>query len=470
MLEMALHPTDDRRNRRMAGTTETDGSAKKEHEDAALCERMAGIRHKVLVLSGKGGVGKSSVAAVLAIALARKGKRVGVLDIDIHGPSIPRLLDVEGERVGGAEDSIRPVKARGGISVMSIGLLLRGSSDAVIWRGPLKYNVIKQLLRDVEWGELDYLIVDSPPGTGDEPLSVAQLIPDADGALIVTTPQTLATDDVRRSIGFTRQLNLPVLGVVENMSGFVCPGCGESVDVFGAGGGAAMADEMGVPFLGRVPIDADMVAASDIGALDTFLAGESPGAGAFLKAAEKLTRNVENLPGDGDTAAGTQMPADQSAPDRAEKAPDHAERVSGHAEKASDNAESPGADRQHEETMSSEQSKRRRIAVPTDGGRLAQHFGHCSEFMVFEAAGSSEGVTRVDVLEAPPHRPGLLPGWLGQHGVDVVIAGGMGQRAQELFRQGGIEVVIGARSDDPSEVARMFVDGELETGPNICDH
>jgi Mrp family chromosome partitioning ATPase/predicted Fe-Mo cluster-binding NifX family protein len=422
----------------MADPKGTEENARKQNEDGALGRRMAGIRHKILVLSGKGGVGKSSIAAVLAIALARDGKKVGVLDIDIHGPSIPRLLDVEGERAVGTKDSIQPARARNGISVMSLGLLLRGSSDAVIWRGPLKYNVIKQLLRDVEWGELDYLIVDSPPGTGDEPLSVAQLIPDADGALVVTTPQALATDDVRRSIGFARQLNLPVLGVIENMSGFVCPDCGKSVDVFGAGGGAAMAEETGVPFLGRVPIDAGMVAASDIGALDSFLEGHSSGADALLEAAEKLTGNMETVP-----------PRDSD--------PEPTETTQG------------DMPMQEQQTEKSRKDKRR-IAIPTEGGRLAQHFGHCSEFMVFESAGSSDSVERVEVLEAPPHQPGLLPGWLGQHGVDVVIAGGMGQRAQQLFRQGGIEVVVGASSDDPSEIVRSFVAGGLETGPNICDH
>jgi Mrp family chromosome partitioning ATPase/predicted Fe-Mo cluster-binding NifX family protein len=440
----------------MAEAREPEGGTRKQQEDAALGQRMAGIRHKILVLSGKGGVGKSSIASVLAIALARKGKKVGVLDIDIHGPSIPRLLDVEGERVMGSEDSIQPVRARRGISVMSLGLLLGGSSDAVIWRGPLKYNVIKQLLRDVEWGELDYLIVDSPPGTGDEPLSVAQLIPDADGALIVTTPQSLATDDVRRSIGFTRQLNLPVLGVIENMSGFVCPDCGKGVDVFGAGGGAAMAEDMGVPFLGRVPIDAGIVAASDIGTLDTFLEGKSTGAEALLEAAETLTRNVEDLPLSDNSAPGG--PESRPGEGRAESA----ERAQGEGRMADQQAEDEQAEK--------ERVGKRRIAIPTDGGRLAQHFGHSSEFVVFESAGSPDSVERVEVLEAPPHKPGLLPEWLGRHGVDVVIAGGMGQRAQQLFREGGIEVVVGASSDEPSEIVKSFVAGELKTGPNVCDH
>jgi ATP-binding protein involved in chromosome partitioning len=407
-------------------------------EDAALAQRMAGIKHKILVLSGKGGVGKSSVAAGLAIALARSGHRVGVLDIDIHGPSIPRLLDIEGERVVGSEDSIQPVKTRDGIRVMSLGLMLQGSSDAVIWRGPLKYSVIKQLLRDVEWGELDYLIVDSPPGTGDEPLSVAQLITDADGALIVTTPQMVATNDVRRSIAFSRQLNLPVLGVIENMSGFVCPSCGESVDVFGAGGGATMAAEMGVPFLGRVPIDAAMVAACDTGTLDTFLSSESTGATAFMAAAERLIRGIEGV--DDRTKGGNR---EMNKPVQ------------------------PAAD-PHEPTESP--SHRKRIAVPTAGGKLAQHFGHSSEFTIFESSGSPESVAQVEVLEAPPHEPGLLPAWLSDRGVDVVIAGGMGQRAQELFRHGGIEVVVGAASDDPAETVRSYVEGRLETGQNLCDH
>jgi ATP-binding protein involved in chromosome partitioning len=234
-------------------------------ERQALAKRMCQIRHKVLVLSGKGGVGKSTVAVNLAFSLAEAGKRVGLLDIDIHGPSIPRLLGLGPPAIQSRDDAMRPVDYSDRLRVMSIGFLLPEPDAAVIWRGPLKMSVIKQFLKDVEWGELDYLIIDSPPGTGDEPLSVCQLIPDADGAIIVTTPQEVALADVRKSISFCRAVQMPVLGVIENMSGFVCPKCGEVTDIFKSGGGETMAIEMGVAFLGSIPIDARVVQASDAG-------------------------------------------------------------------------------------------------------------------------------------------------------------------------------------------------------------
>jgi Mrp family chromosome partitioning ATPase len=234
-------------------------------ERQALARRMCQIRHKILILSGKGGVGKSTVAVNLASSLANAGKRVGLLDVDIHGPSIPGLLGLGPSAIQGRNDAMRPVAYSERLKVMSIGFLLPEPDAAVIWRGPLKMSVIKQFLKDVDWGELDYLIIDSPPGTGDEPLSVCQLIPDADGAIIVTTPQEVALADVRKSIDFCRTVAMPILGVIENMSGFVCPKCGEVTAIFKSGGGEQMALELGVPFLGSIPIDARVVQASDSG-------------------------------------------------------------------------------------------------------------------------------------------------------------------------------------------------------------
>ncbi len=275
-----------------------DGESEKDFlERQALAKRMCGIKHKILVLSGKGGVGKSTVSAALALALSRSGRRVGLLDIDLHGPSIPRLLGLTRARATGTEGSIDPVVTPDGLRVMSMGFLLPNADDALIWRGPLKYGMIKQFLRDVEWGELDYLIVDSPPGTGDEPLSIGQLIEDADGAVLVTTPQALSVSDVRKSVNFARQLKLPVLGIVENMSGLVCPDCGTRVDVFGSGGGEAMASDMGVPFLGSIPIDPAMVPAGDSGDLSGYLAGGTSGAGAFDGLVHRLVGLVEQSEG-----------------------------------------------------------------------------------------------------------------------------------------------------------------------------
>jgi ATP-binding protein involved in chromosome partitioning len=222
------------------------------------------IRHKIVVLSGKGGVGKSTVAVNLAVALGMEGKKVGLLDVDIHGPSVPKMLHLEGTKLESSEDKIFPADF-GGLKVMSIGFLLPDEADAVIWRGPAKAGAIRQFISDVEWGDLDYLVIDCPPGTGDEPLTVVQTLGKIDGAVVVTTPQDLAIADVRKSITFCGQLNLPVLGVIENMSGFVCPHCGETVDIFKSGGGEIMAKAMRVPFLGRIPMDATVMAAADDG-------------------------------------------------------------------------------------------------------------------------------------------------------------------------------------------------------------
>jgi len=234
-------------------------------EQEQIRDRVKQIKHQILVLSGKGGVGKSTVAVNLAVSLALAGRKVGLLDIDIHGPSIPKILNLEGKTIQAVGDAILPVEMTENLKVMSIGFLLQASSDAVIWRGPMKYQMIKQFLKDVDWGGLDFLVVDSPPGTGDEPLSIVQLLENADGAIIVTTSQEVALSDVRKCITFCRQLNLPVIGVLENMSGFVCPKCGEITDIFKSGGGEKMAIQMNVPFLGRIPIDPQIVRACDSG-------------------------------------------------------------------------------------------------------------------------------------------------------------------------------------------------------------
>lgn len=234
-------------------------------EQTQIRNNIQRIKHKILVLSGKGGVGKSTVATNLAMSLALAGKKVGLLDIDIHGPSVPKILGIEKEIVQTIGDTLLPVEMTGNLKVMSIGFLLRQSNDAVIWRGPMKYQMIKQFLKDVQWGNLDFLVVDSPPGTGDEPLSIIQLLEDADGAVVVTTPQEVALSDVRKCISFCKNLDLSVLGVVENMSGFVCPKCGEKTDLFKSGGGEFMARQMSVPFLGRIPIDPQIVQACDSG-------------------------------------------------------------------------------------------------------------------------------------------------------------------------------------------------------------
>ena len=239
--------------------------AQRQQEEMILSQRMSEIGRKLLVLSGKGGVGKSTVATNLAVALAEAGRKVGLLDVDIHGPSVPKMLGLEGGRLVSDGMSFYPVQAGENLLVMSIAFLLQESSDAVIWRGPRKFSAIRQFLTDVAWGKLDFLIVDSPPGTGDEPLSVAQLVGSPAEAVIVTTPQDVAISDVRRCVSFCRAMMLPVAGIVENMSGFVCPRCGERVDLFKTGGGRELAEKEGVPFLGSIPFEPTVVESGDAG-------------------------------------------------------------------------------------------------------------------------------------------------------------------------------------------------------------
>lgn len=273
-----------------------DLSAQEAVEDLELTRRLAEIRYKIVVLSGKGGVGKSTVAANLAVALAAAGRRVGLLDVDFHGPSIPKLMGIKGQVVAMEEGMILPLAYGPALKVMSLGLLLQSEDDAVIWRGPLKMGAIKQLLKDVRWGTLDYLIVDSPPGTGDEPLSMAQLLTPPVGAIIVTQPQQLSTADVRRSIRFCQRVGLPVVGVIENMSGFVCPHCGARVDVFTSGGGERLAEQVGVPFLGRIPLDPRIVTSGDEGKPFVAYAPDSPAVREFEEIVNKVILATEGEP------------------------------------------------------------------------------------------------------------------------------------------------------------------------------
>ncbi len=256
-------------------------------ENEKIGHRLARIRNRLLVFSGKGGVGKSTVTANLASALAKKGLRVGALDVDIHGPNLAKMLGAEGRKLEGSADGMRPVRVAENLSLVSMSFLTEGPDNPIIWRGPMKMKVIEQFLGDVEWGDLDWLVIDSPPGTGDEPLSVAQLVP-ATAAVVVTTPQDVSVLDSRKAVVFARKLGLNILGIVENMSGLVCPHCGESIDLFKTGGGERAATEMGVPFLGRIPIDPRIVTAADAGRPFAEGAGDSPAALAFAAIVDKI--------------------------------------------------------------------------------------------------------------------------------------------------------------------------------------
>jgi len=255
-----------------------------------LTARLSKIKYKIMVMSGKGGVGKSTVSVSLASALHALGFSVGILDADIHGPNVPKMFGMTQKGVMSNENGLVPFEAVEGLKVMSVGFLVRDDDDAVIWRAPVKHGMIEQFMSDVEWGDLDFLIIDLPPGTGDEPLSVAHIIGkgNVDGTVIVTTPQEVALLDSRKSVTFARKLDIPIYGIVENMSGMVCPHCGETVDLFKSGGGEKAASEMEVNFLGRVPIDPMVVVQGDSGKPYVLEVKDTPTAQAFKAIAENI--------------------------------------------------------------------------------------------------------------------------------------------------------------------------------------
>ena len=393
-------------------------------------EIMENIAHKFIVLSGKGGVGKSSIAVNLAVWLSMQGKSVGLLDIDIHGPSIPKLLNLEGRNVQAEGNKIKPVLYSDTLKIMSIGFLLQKQSDALIWRGPMKHNVIKQFVTDVYWGNLDYLVVDCPPGTGDEPLSITQLLGEIDGAIIVTTPQELAIVDVKKCLTFCKQLNLPVLGVIENMSGFVCPHCNQKTDIFKGDGAKQMARDFGVPFLGSIPIDSNLADACDSGKPFIDFDGQNPTAQAIGSA-------FESMPGL-DKQIQTEIAFCSTS--------------------------------QSANPTNKEEQNKMKIAIPVTDGKLSSHFGHCEQFAIIDVDSGGKDIQGEKLVAPPPHEPGLLPKWLSGLSVDLVIAGGMGQRAQQLFAQNNIDVVVGAPDNEPHQLVLQYLAGQLQCGQNICDH
>lgn len=314
-----------------------------QQQDVKIRERLKRIKNKILVMSGKGGVGKSSVAAYLAVALAKLGYQVGLMDVDLHGPSIPRLLGLKGT-VGPATHGgkARAVAYLPNMEVISIESLIGDNKDtAMIWRGPLKIGVIRQFISDIEWEDLDYMIIDSPPGTGDEPLTVAQTIPDAK-ALIVTTPQEISLADVRKSINFCRQVKMKILGLVENMSGLVCPYCGKTIDIFKTKGGMLTAKKEGLRLLGTLPLDPQVVSNGDVGDMGLLDRPDLPITREFSKIVDAVIQLSETQE--------TALPETRkNVLARKKRSPDA-----------------------------------KMIVVPVSGGKLSANFGHCEQFAFIE--------------------------------------------------------------------------------------
>ena len=398
-------------------------------QDAEIRERLRQIKNKILVMSGKGGVGKSSVAAYLSVALAKRGYRVGLMDVDLHGPSIPRLLGLKGSiHPGVHKGKGTPVNYLSNMEVISIETLMGENKDAAtIWRGPLKIGVIKQFIADIEWNDLDYMIIDSPPGTGDEPLTVAQTIPDAK-ALIVTTPQEISLADVRKSINFCRQVNMKILGLVENMSGLSCPYCGRIIDVFKTRGGIVTAKKENLKLLATLPIEPEVVKEGDAGDI-SILDNDD------LLFTQKLNQMVDEIV----------------------KLTETREELISESQKK---MEFPGRKKDSADSKV--------LVVPVSGGKLSAHFGHCEQFAFIETQNGK--IMETEMRNPPVHEPGVLPRWLYEQGADVAIVSGMGEKAQQLLREKGIEVIIGAPMDSPEFLAKQYLSDTLVTGANVCDH
>jgi Mrp family chromosome partitioning ATPase len=260
-------------------------------QNAAVNDSLKKIKNKMIIMSGKGGVGKTSTSVNLSIALANKGYKVGIMDVDLHGPDVPRMLGLKGMLDVSQSRKLRPIARTENLKAVSIESLTMSKDDAIIWRGPIKFSAIKQFIGDVDWGELDFLIIDSPPGTGDEPLTIAQTISDAK-AIIVTTPQEVSLADVRKSINFCKTVNMNIFGLIENMSGFTCPHCGENVEIFGTGGGERTAMSTGIRFLGKIPMDPKVVSCGDRGESIQEVYGDSPVSKAISDIADQVAELV----------------------------------------------------------------------------------------------------------------------------------------------------------------------------------
>lgn len=383
------------------------------------------IKRTVAVLSGKGGVGKSMITALLAVYMQRTGKyRIGVMDADITGPSIPKLFGADGFTPKVTDQGMFPVRTHSDIQLMSINLLLDSPDAPVLWRGPLLGNVIKQFWNEVIWGDLDFMFLDMPPGTGDVPLTVFQSLP-LDGIVIVTSPQDLVSMIVKKAINMAKMMNIPIIGLVENMSHTVCPHCGKEIALFGESHTAQVAADFGIPYLGSMPIDPDLARLADEGHIERIHKNF-------------LTEAIETL----------------------EKLPIHG---MSYAEKDAEELERKNADKI--ETGKKQEDNKVRIAVSVEAGEISQHFGHCEGFQIIDIENNK--LVKEEFMANPGHKPGLLPRLLHERQVNVVIAGGMGGGAVDMFNENCIDVITGA-SGKVANVVDSYLAGTLESSGSVC--
>ncbi|NLK62597.1 MAG: P-loop NTPase [Fusobacteria bacterium] len=379
-------------------------------------DNISKIKHKIVIMSGKGGVGKSTISTNIAYGLALEGKKVGLLDVDLHGPNIPIMMGLEGQKMSSFDE---PFLAHENLKVISLSFFLQNSEDPIVWRGPAKIGAIRQLIGDVKWGELDYLVVDLPPGTGDEPLTIAQDLGKIDGSVIVTTPQEVALLDLRKSIKFSNLVNMPIMGIVENMSGFVCPNCNEVTEIFKTGGANKIAKEYRLDVLGKIPLNPEIMIAGDTGKPFIYFNSSSIEAKELQKIVNQIIEKSENKENE-----------------------------------------------KNKET--NEKSDIIKIAFPTnDRVTVEDHFGHCKEFAIFDVKNGN--ILEKNFITAPPHEPGLLPVFLGEKNVNVIITGGMGQKAIDLFKERDVDVILGASGDIESNL-NEYLKGELYSGNSTCNH
>lgn len=413
-------------------TTDTcDSHTQQRHMDERLAGKLSSIKHRVVVMSGKGGVGKSTVAANLAVALAADGQRVGILDGDVHGPNIPKMLGLDGASPQASPTGLLPLEASENLKVMSMAFLLPDSDTPVAWRGPMKHTLFQQFLADVDWGELDYLIVDLPPGTGDEPMSIAQILGKPLWTIIVTTPQDVALLDSRKSVMFAKSLDMNILGIIENMSGLICPHCAGEIELFKTGGGKRASRDLEVPFLGAIPIDPNVVLAGDAGIPVANLDSGSEISEIFRELAARTDRVVKN----------GSVPLQFVA---------------------ADNLSQTETERRSHHMLS------KTVAVPSmhPGGLDAArsgHFGHCDVFTLIHVENGEIG--DVSVVHNPPHQQGGCQApvnLLRQSRANALIVGGIGMRPLMGFRQAGIEVYYGPEGETVGVVIDHLLQGKLE--------